>query len=236
MGEPLVLIPGMMCDASVFHAQIRALAPDRTITIALPTRGERMEEIASELLSQLPAKFALVGLSMGGIVAMEILRRAPERVLRAAFVSCSPLADTPQQAAEREPTIVRARAGRLEEALREVMLPEYFAPGPGRIAAMNQFLEMGQALGATVFASQMRALQRRRDQQATLRKIRVPALVMCGDQDTLTPVKRHEFMAELIPNSRLAVVPDAGHLLPIERPDQTTAQLQAWLKQPYVLQ
>lgn len=235
MGEPLVLIPGMACDMRLFEAQIRALGRDRAVSLAPPALGERMEEIASELLSQLPQKFALVGHSFGGGVAMEILRRAPERVQRIALIACSPLADTPQQAAEREPLLVKLRAGRVEEALRDLMPAEHLAPWPGRLEALNRFLAMGQELGPEIVAKQVRALQRRRDQQATLRKIRMPALVICGAYDGLTPPKRHEFMAELIPNCTLTVIEEAGHLVPMEAPEAVTAALKDWLKAPYVL-
>jgi pimeloyl-ACP methyl ester carboxylesterase len=230
MGEPLVLIPGMACDARLFETQIRALGRDRAITIALPTLGERIEEIASELLSQLPPKFALLGHDFGAVVAMEILRRAPERVLRVALVSCSPLADTPQQAADREPLLVKLRAGRTEDALRALMPVEHIGPGPDRLAILNRFLAMGLDLGPELLSRQIRALQRRRDQQATLHKVKAPTLILCGEEDGLTPPKRHEFMAELMPNSRLAVLPGAGHLLPIEAPEAMTEAVRGWLK------
>lgn len=234
MGEPLVLIPGMGCDWRLFEHQIRAFARNRVVVLALPVMGERMEEIASEMLSQLPQKFALLGAGFGGTVAMEILRRAPERVQRVALLSTSPLADTPQQAAAREPLLVKLRAGRPEEALRDVIRPEALAPGSGRIEALNRYVAMGVDLGPEVLTRQIRALQRRKDQQATLRKIRVPSLVLCGAHDTLTPPKRHEAMAELIPNSRLTVLEDAGHLSPIETPDAVTEALRTWLKAPAV--
>ncbi|OWU85110.1 alpha/beta hydrolase [Oceanicola sp. 22II-s10i] len=236
MAEPLVLIPGLMCDTRLFADQIAACAPDRTVTVALPTQGERMEEIASNLLDQLPHRFALIGHCIGGGVAMEILRRAPERVQRLALISTSPLADTPQQAADRETVIVKARSGQLEEALKAVMPVDVLAPGPGRLGIQARYVEMGLALGPAAFERQIRALQRRRDQQATLRKIKVPTLLACGTHDQMTPVKRHEFMAELIRGSRFVEMPEAGHLLPIEQPAALTEALRGWLTAPPVPQ
>ncbi|MGR3323182.1 MAG: alpha/beta fold hydrolase [Pseudooceanicola sp.] len=235
MGEPLVVIPGMACDARLFEHQIQTFAPSRTVTVALPTQGERMEEIASNLLSQLPPKFALLGVAFGGCVAMEIYRRAPERVQRIALVSTSPLSDTPQQAAERETLLVKLRAGQVDEALAGLMKPDYLAPGPGRFEAMNRVMEMGRALGAAAIERQLRAQQRRKDQQATLRRISAPAMVLCGAHDTLLPVKRHEFMAELIHHAEMRVLDDAGHLPPLETPEAVTEALRDWLKQPLVL-
>ena len=236
MPDPLVLLPGMMCDARLFAPQIADLSRDHAVMVAPITQGERVEEIASDLLSLLPAKFALAGLSMGGIVAMEVLRRAPERITRLALMDTNPLAETPQTAAAYEPMIIGARAGRLEEVLRGFMKPDYLAPGPQRLAVLGQVLEMGRDLGPEVLVRQVRALQRRRDQQPTLRRCKVPTLILCGAYDTLTPLKRHAFMAELIPYARLEVIAEAGHLPTLEAPEATTAALRAWMQQPFVLQ
>jgi len=236
MPDPVVLLPGMMCDARLFAPQITDLSRDHAVTIAPITQGERVEEIASALLDVLPAKFALAGLSMGGIVAMELLRRAPERITRIALMDTNPLAETPQSAAAYEPMIIGARAGRLDEVMRGFMKPDFLAPGPQRLTVLNKLFEMAQDLGPEVLVRQVRALQRRRDQQVALRRCKVLALVMCGAHDTLTPLKRHAFMAELIPYARLEVIEDAGHLPTLEAPEAVTAVLRTWLKQPFVLQ
>src|SRR5210317_2061157 len=132
MPEPLVLLPGMMCDARLFGPQIADMSGDTAVMVAPVTQGERVEEIASSLLDQLPHRFALAGLSMGGIVAMEILRRAPDRVSRLALLDTNPLAETPQVAAAREPQIVAAKAGRMLDVIRDEMKPNYLAPGSAR--------------------------------------------------------------------------------------------------------
>ncbi|SPH21946.1 Putative aminoacrylate hydrolase RutD [Ascidiaceihabitans donghaensis] len=235
MAEPLVLLPGMMCDARLFGPQIAELSADMTVTVAPVTRGERIEEIASGLLDELPARFALAGLSMGGIVAMEILRRAPDRITRLALMDTNPLAETPVVAAAREPQIIGARTGRLEQVMREEMKPNYLAPGPYRHEVLDLVMDMAMTLGAEVFVRQSRALQRRRDQQGTLRKCKVPTMILCGAHDALCPIKRHTFMAELIPYAELEVIEDAGHLPTLECPDQTTAALRKWMAMPLVL-
>ena len=235
MSEPLVFLPGMMCDARVFAPQVTALSRDYVVTVAPITLGERIEEIASAILPLLPHKFALAGLSMGGIVAMEILRKAPDRVTRLALMDTNALAETPASAAAYEPLIIGAKAGRLDDMMRQMMRPEYLAPGAQRVEVLNSFLDMARDLGPDVFIRQIRALQRRRDQQATLRKCKCPTLVMCGELDGLTPLKRHTFMADLIPYADLKVIPDAGHLPTLEQPERVTAVLRDWLKQPLVL-
>ena len=204
--------------------------------VAPVTQGERIEEIASGLLDQLPARFALAGLSMGGIVAMELLRRAPDRITRIALMDTNPLAETPPVAAAREPQIVGVRTGRLEQVMRDEMKPHYLAPGPHRAEVLELVMDMALALGADTFVRQSRALQRRRDQQGTLRKCKVPTLVLCGAHDALCPVKRHTFMAELIPYAKLVVLENAGHLPTLETPAETTQALRDWLKQPLILQ
>lgn len=236
MNEALVFLPGMMCDARLFGPQIAELSSDRAVMCAPISQGERIEEIASGLLEVLPAKFALAGLSMGGIVAMEILRRAPDRVSRIALMDTNPLPETPHVAAAREPQIIGARSGRLLDVMRDEMKPNYLAPGPQRVDVLNLVMDMAAAMGPDVFVRQSRALQRRRDQQSTLRRCKVPALVLCGEHDALCPVKRHTFMAELIPYAQLKIISNAGHLPTLENPGATTEAILDWLAQPYVLQ
>lgn len=235
MAEPLVLLPGMMCDARLFGPQIAELSADTAVMVAPITQGERVEEIASGLLDLVPKRFALVGYGMGGVVAMEVMRRAPDRVARIALLNTHPLAETPQAATAREPQIVRARSGRLDEVMRDEISLSDLAPGSARMGILELISDMADTLGPEVYVRQARALQRRKDQQATLRRCKVPALVMCGAHDQITPVKRHSFMAELIPYAKLQVLEDAGHLPMLEQPEQTTAALRDWMKQPFVL-
>ncbi|WP_298847414.1 alpha/beta fold hydrolase [uncultured Ruegeria sp.] len=232
MIESLVLLPGLMCDARLFRPQIEVLSRARPVTVAPISAGERIEEIASGLLDQLPHRFALAGLSMGGVVALELIRRAPERVSRLCLMSTDAQADTPQIAASREDMIIGAQGGRLEEVVRQLVGTDTLAPGPKRIPILNDLLTMANDLGAETFVRQMRALQRRPDQQGTLRRIKVPTLVICGVHDTLIPVKRHSFMSDLIPGAELRVVESAGHLLTLEAPDTANEALETRLNIP----
>ncbi|MGJ8546988.1 MAG: alpha/beta fold hydrolase [Sulfitobacter sp.] len=230
MGEALVFLPGMMCDARLFGPQIAEFSADTPLMVGPVTQTERVEETASRLLDALPKRFALAGHGLGGVVAMEILRRAPDRVSRLALLGTSPLAETPTEAANREPMIVKMRAGRMGEVLREEIKLSHLAPGPYRNEVLELAMDMGTVLGPEVYIRQSRAMQRRKDQQATLRKCKVPTLILCGAYDTRYSVKRHEFMAELIPNARLHVLEDAGHLPMLEQPGQTTDALREWMR------
>lgn len=235
MREAVVLLPGLMADARLFGPQIADLSRDQAIMVAPTSQGERIEEIASNLLDVLPKRFALCGHGLGGMVAMEIFRRSPERVSRLGLMSTQPLAITPQQAAEMDPRIIRARAGKLAEALAEDFPPSSVADGLYRSEIMALVEDMALGQGAETYVRQSRAVQRARDQQGTLRRIAVPTMVLCGREDPLYPVKRHSFMAELIPGAELRVIDDAAHFPTLESPDATSAALRDWLARPLVL-
>lgn len=230
MQDPLVFLPGLMCDARVFSVQMTAFSPHVSVMVAPVTGGDRIEEIASRLLDTLPRRFALVGFSMGGTVAMEILRRAPERVSRVALLNTNSLAETPQTAGDYEPMIIKLRSGGLEEAVDMIIRPDVLAPGPGRMQVQSLIRDMANHLGAKTIIRQVRAIQRRRDYQAVLRRCQIPALVMCGAHDRLTPPKRHELMADLMPQARLRVLEGSGHLPVLEQPDEVVAELMHWYK------
>lgn len=232
MIEPLVLLPEMMCDARLFEPQITCLSRSRAVTVAPISIGERVEQIASALLDQLPHRFALGGLGMGGVVALELIRRAPDRVSRLCLMATDAQADTPQAAAAREELVVGAKMGRLEEVMRKIIGSDALAPGPQRIPILNEVVLMALDFGPEVLERQIRAMQRRPDQQGELRHIKVPTLVLCGAYDTITPQRRHAFMAELIPDAELRVVEEAGHLPTLEAAQVVNQALTEWLSTP----
>lgn len=235
MFEPLVFLPGMMCDARLFWPQLLEFGTRRAVMVAPINGASSIGALAAKLLEDAPPKFALAGHAMGGMVAMEVLRRAPERVTRLALMNTSPLPETPQLAAEREPQIVAVRAGRLAEHVREQGTTFGLAPSARKGEILNLLVEMAEKLGTETFIAQSRAMQRRPDQQKTLRTTQVPTLVLCGERDGVFPAKRHEFMAELIPNSDLHVIENAGHLPTLEQPQATNAALREWLENAFVL-
>ncbi|MEM7732415.1 MAG: alpha/beta hydrolase [Pseudomonadota bacterium] len=230
MQDPVVFLPGLMSDARAFEPQIAALSPIVPVTVAPVTLGDRVEEIASRLLDALPRRFNLAGHSMGGVVAMEILRRAPDRVSRLALMNTNSLAETPQSAGDYEPVIIKLRAGRLDEAVNMIIRPDTLAPDPARAHVLGLMLNMATHLGAETIIRQIRALQRRKDYQGVLRRCQVPVLVLCGAYDRLTPVKRHEMMADLIPEARLRVCQGSGHLPMLEQPEEVIDELFEWLE------
>jgi pimeloyl-ACP methyl ester carboxylesterase len=226
---PLILIPGMMCDARMWGGLAAALHP-RHVAHALPVHADNMQALAAAILRDAPDRFALAGLSMGGILAMEVLRQAPDRVERLALLDTNPLAETPAMQARRTPQIARVLAGGLADVMRDEMKPLYLANTPHRSEILDLCMDMALSLGSHAFAAQSRALAGRPDQTATLAAFKGPALVMMGEHDIPCPKSRHDLMHALMPQSRLVVIPGAGHLPTLERPMETTAALRRWLQ------
>jgi pimeloyl-ACP methyl ester carboxylesterase len=223
----LVLIPGMMCDARMWGG----IDADLGVPVIhhLPTEADTMSGLAARFMTDAPPRFALAGLSMGGILAMEILRQAPDRVTRLALLDTNPLAETVAVQSRRGPQIARVLEGDLEGVMRHEMKPNYLAPGPNKAAILDLCLDMALSLGPEVFARQSRALRDRPDQQATLAAFKGPALVLMGAEDKLCPLDRHQLMHDLMPQSRLHIIRNAAHLPPLEQPDATARALRDWL-------
>ena len=227
--EPLVLVPGLLCSAALFAPQIAALGQHRAVLVADHTRSNRMQHIAGDILSAAPPHFALAGLSMGGYVAMEIVRRAPERVTRVAFLDTSARPDAPERLADRHRLIEIART----EGVRKVqglLLPRLIHPDRlGESALVATVLQMAVDTGRDAFIRQQEAIIARPDSRPSLAAIGCPALVLVGAQDLQTPPDIAGEIAAGIPGSRLVVVPDCGHLSTLERPEAVNAALEAWL-------
>lgn len=228
---PLVLLPGMMCDARLYAPQIAAFSGQRAVHSAPIGAYDTIAALADEVLAHAPPRFALAGLSMGGIVAMEVLSRASDRVAGLALLDTNPKAEREEMRARREPQMDKVRKGQLAAVMRDEMKPNYLTDGPKRGEILDLCMEMAVSLGAEVFLNQSRALAGRPDQQDTLRAYTGPTLVLCGRDDALCPVFRHELMHDLIAGSTLRVIEGAGHLPTLEQPDKTTAALAAWLEQ-----
>lgn len=227
---PLVLIPGMMCDARLWGA-----LPERLpcpVIHFIPKSADNMAELAAQCLATAPPRFALSGLSMGGIVAMEVLRQAPDRIERLALLDTNPLAERPEVQARRGPQIDRALAGHLLQVMRQDMMPHYLANPDDPRGLLDLCADMALGLGPQVFARQSIALRDRPDQTQTLGQYRGPALVLMGEGDRLCPRDRHDLMAGLMPQARLAIVAGAGHLPTLEQPDAILDEFTRWIGAP----
>lgn len=231
MTLPLILLPGMMCDARLFAHQsgpISALGP---LLVADIGGADSVAALAAAIWADAPPRVALAGLSMGGIVAMEMLRQAPARVAGLALMDTNPLAEADAVKARRAPQIAKVQAGQLDAVMRDEMKPNYLTEGPMCDEILELCMDMALGLGPEVFCRQSVALRERPDQSETLAAYRGHALVLCGRDDALCPVARHKLMHALMPQSRLVIIEDAGHLPVLEQPDETTATLVCWRKE-----
>ena len=226
---PLVLLPGMMCDARLFAPQVAAFSAERAVQVGCLAGARDMHALARRVLDAAPVEFALAGLSMGGIVAMEICRIAPARVRALALLDTNPLPEPEDVARVRAGQVERVVAGGLVEVMRDELKPNYLADGPRRQDVLALCMAMAESLGPETFVDQARAITTRPDQRKTLRAVAVPTLVLTGESDTLCPRERHELMHALVAGSTLEIVPGAGHLPTLERPALTTEKLREWL-------
>lgn len=226
--ENVLLLPGMMCDARQWAEQEAQIS--QPVFHADTSRHDSIAEMASSVLAIAPKRFAMVGLSMGGILAFEIWRQAADRVSHLALLDTNPHAESPQRQTLRLQQIAEVAAGRLRELAIESLKPLYLAKAHRNDEGiLNTILDMAMDLGPDVFRSQSLALRGRSNSVPTLPSISCPTLVMCGDEDTLCPVAYHELMAAEIPNAQLKVIENCGHLSSLEQPDAVTRELQTLL-------
>lgn len=226
----LVLIPGLLCDGLLWEAQIEALEGDVECWVADHTRSATMAGVAADVLSDAPfERFAVAGLSMGGYVALEIVRQAAQRVDRLALLDTSARADTPEQLEKRQGLIALARRGRfigITQALLPLLLHRARLGDDELVSTVKK---MAINIGQEAFIRQELAIMSRTDSLALLPAITCPTLVLCGRQDALTPPERHEEMARALPAAKLRVIEECGHLATLERPAEVSAALQRWL-------
>ena len=230
MRTPLLLVPGHLCDHALWAHQTRHLADVADMTVATMDGGPSMEAMARTILAKAPARFAMAGLSMGGFVALEIMRQAPQRVERLALLDTAASGNSPAQIERRHKYIGLLRSGGFETLLTE------FTPmlvHPAHLAdttLMGEIGRMTRRIGPDLALAQQQAMLDRVDSRPSLAKIACSTLVMCGRQDALTPLAGHEEMAELIPDAKLVVIEDCGHMSPMEKPEAVTAVFRYWLQ------
>ena len=222
---PIVLIPGLLGSPRLYSEQIPQLWRCGPVTVANHTRDDTMEGIARRILAAAPPKFALAGISMGGYISFEILRVAPERVLKLALIGTSARPDLPEQSEIRRAQIAEARNGRLHEIV-DRAFPTWVHPARSKDAALRALsFSMADEVGVEGFARQQLANIGRIDSRPTLAAIRCPTLVLVGEQDGLTPPDRAAEIANGIPHSRLVTIPECGHMSVCEQPREVTDAL-----------
>ena len=231
MPQPLVLLPGLLNTRRLFDRQIADLADAADAIVPELWHHDSIGAMAEAALKVAPARFALGGFSMGGYVAFEILRRAPERVERLALIDTQAVPDTPEATARRKGFIEQTRLGRFH-GVQPSLLPQIIHRDRVHDQAVIQpILEMATAVGADGFCREQTAMIARPDSRPLLVEIRQSTLVLVGRQDLATPLQRAEEMAADISHSQLVVIEQCGHMSPLEKPAEVSAALRRWLSQ-----
>jgi pimeloyl-ACP methyl ester carboxylesterase len=227
---PIVLVPGLNCSARLYAEQIPALWRFGPVTVADHTRGDSIPAIATRILAAAPPRFALAGLSMGGYIAFEIMRQAPQRVAKLALLDTGARAETAEQTERRQAPMELARTGRFAEVAAASF--EFFVHPDryGDAALKALVMTMADENGAEAYLRQQRAIMGRPESRPSLSAIACPTLVLVGEQDKGTPAELSKEIAAAITGSRLVVVPACGHLSTIERPAAVTKAMVEWMQ------
>lgn len=230
MSHPIIFIPGLMTTGRIYQHQVEALGQRHTVLLANHWSATSMAEIAQQILAIAPDHFALVGTSMGGYVALEIERQAPDRVAKLALLSTSARPDTPDRSAGRREQVAAAKAsGNMREGTK-ALWPKLVHPARHEDLAMQaMFVDMAEMLGVDAFERQIEAIIGRADSRPHLAAIEVETLVVAGTDDTLITPDNSEEMAAAIPGARLEKVPLCGHMGMVERPETYTRLLADFL-------
>jgi pimeloyl-ACP methyl ester carboxylesterase len=227
---PILLIPGLGGSPRIYAPVIPALWRFGPVTVANHIRDDNMGAIARRILAEAPPRFALAGHSMGGYIAFEIMRQAPDRIAKLALINTQARPDTPEAIERRRGQIARARAGEYHAVLGD-LFPGFVHPSRRDDAALRQLVhDMGDDIGADAFARQLIAVIARADSRPALAWIRCPTLVLTGDEDNTIPNSLSKEMADGIHGARLTIIPHCGHLPQIEQPQATADALVDWLR------
>lgn len=224
-----LLIPGLNCSSRIYSHQIPALWQFGPVTVADHRQGATIEAMAQNVLAAAPPKFALIGFSMGGYVALEIVRQAPKRAEKLALLATNARADTPEQTAKRQNRIAMVEAGGFEDDLKQQFPFSVHQDHAGDQALYEAYRTMALEAGAAAFIRHTRAIIARPDQRALLPAIACPTLILAGDGDQLMPREVTDELAAGIPGARLVTLPDCGHFFPIEQPERLNEALSEWL-------
>ncbi len=226
----LVLIPGLLCDAQLWRAQVELLADAAEMWVADHTRSATMSAVARDVLADAPYdSFALAGLSMGGYVALEIMRQAPQRVRRLALLDTSARGESKEQSERRHAFIELAARGKFA-GVTEALMPQLVHPSRlGDRSLTEAIKRMAANVGKDAFVRQQQAIMSRAESRPLLAAIKCPTLVLCGREDQLTPLDRHEEMAAGIKGAKLEVIEECGHVSTMEKPEQVNRAMRRWL-------
>jgi pimeloyl-ACP methyl ester carboxylesterase len=227
---PILLVPGLVSSPRIFAPVVSDLWRFGPVTVANHIRDDNMGAIARRILAEAPPRFALAGHSMGGYIAFEIMRQAPDRVAKLALINTQARADTPEATTRRRGMMERAKGGQYRAVLDE-LFPGFVHPSRREDAALRQLIhDMGDDVGVEGFVRQQTAVIGRVDSRPMLAWIKCRTLVLTGDEDNTIPNALSKEMADNIPGARLVILENCGHLPQPEQPQATAAALAEWLR------
>jgi len=229
---PLLLLPGSLCNDQLFQQQISFFTRQRDVIVADFSGFDSIQAMAANALKEAPEEFALAGLSMGGIVAFEMFRQAPQRIKRIALLDTNPAAELPERVIIRNQQIngiVEQGVEGLKALVRQALLPKYVFDTEQSLRIESVVMEMALDAGPDGFIDQWRALANRTESWTTLKDIHCPTLILCGVHDLLCDEKCHRDMALEIKHASLEIIEGAGHLSTLDAPEQVNRALDSWL-------
>ncbi len=226
--QNLVLVPGLICDAAVWQQQVAHLEDIATAIVPAVDGQETMADMARSVLAAAPERFALAGFSMGGYVALEVLRQAPERISRLCLVDTSARQDTPEKRAWREKVLAMCARGQYADVITD-MFRILLHPEHQRDPLLGFVRAMTERIGADVYARRQRAQMTRSDSRGLLATTSIPVRVICGRQDAMSSLVEHNEIAEIAPRGRISIIEECGHMAPIEQPHAVSALMRDWL-------
>lgn len=226
---PLLLLPGTLCDAQMWQQQMNELS-DVAACAVIALEQNSIQAMAQTVLAQAPERFALAGFSMGGIVAIEIMRQAPNRVQKLALMDTNPNPPRQEQIDGWKMFIQMAHDGQFSAITPKYLLPNMIHPERNNDKEMvSTILNMAESVGKETMIQQMTALMNRPDGRDVLPAISCPTLLLTGRQDVLCTVGMHEEMRDMIPEAQLTIIEDSGHMTTLEQPTAVTEALRQWL-------
>jgi pimeloyl-ACP methyl ester carboxylesterase len=231
---PVLLLPGLICDQTVWQQQIDALSDVAVCTCADYGSLDSIPAMAEAVLRSAPERFSVAGHSMGGRVSLELYRLAPHRVARIALLNTGYLTRPAGEAGEEEARkrgelVALAQSQGMNAMLRQWLPPMIDSRRINDTVLVNAIVEMMSRKSPDIFAAQVRALLARPDASAILQQIQCPALLLTGREDGWSTPEQHRAMAAKIAGSQIVIVPDCGHMSTLERPAEVSAALRAWL-------
>jgi pimeloyl-ACP methyl ester carboxylesterase len=225
---PLLLLPGTLCDARLFAPLLEAIGP-YPHQVADMTGARSTPELAARILSAAPERFALLGFSLGGIVALEMAAQAPGRIDRLALVDTTPRPDPHPNAAARRSAVARARALGMVSYIEDGWARSVAATHLARADIKGILIAMAEDLGPDALADQSEVAIVRHDSRPRLGAIIVPTLILAGADEQVCPIAAHEELAHGIPGSNLILIPNAGHFALLEKPADLAPHIRQWL-------